>query len=387
MPLPPLQTVSTGFVVAVVGFFSSFPILLQGIRAMGASDAQAASGLMAAAFAMGLAGIALSLWTRTPASVAWSTPGAALLAASAAPEHGFAAAIGAFLFAGLLTLIAGLFRPVVRLAQSIPETLAQAMLAGVLIGLCVAPFRALGTVPETALPIILTWFVMGRINRVLAVPAAVGVAFLLTLIANDFALPLPDSPVAAPQFTRPVLDLPALLGLGLPLFIVTMAAQNIPGIAVLRGFGFHPSPARLLSGVGVASLLSAPFGAPQTCVAAITAALCANDDSYPDPARRYWSAVVAGLLYCLFGLFAAVITAVAAAAPPMTLATLAGVALLGVFASSAAGALEKPKGREAAAVTFLVTASGTPILGLSAAVWGLLLGGLVHAVAARTRRA
>lgn len=377
--LPPLQTVSTGFVVAVVGFFSSFPILLQGIRAMGATETQAASGLMAAALAMGLAGIVLSLWTKQPASVAWSTPGAALLAALAVPEHGFGAAVGAFLFAGLLVLIAGIWRPVARMVAAIPPVLAQAMLAGVLIRLCTAPFLALGQAPWVALPIILTWFVVGRIRRTYAVPAAVLAALAVTLYANDFALPLPASPVAAPEPVMPVFDLAALLGIGLPLFIVTMASQNIPGIAVLKSFDYEPSPTRLLSVTGLASMASAPFGAPATCVAAITAAMCCNEDSHPDPRQRYWSAVVAGIIYCVFGLFAAVITAIAAAAPAMTLETLAGVALLAVFANSAAAALEKPDDREAAAVTFLVTASGVTILGLGAAVWGLLIGGAVHA--------
>ncbi|MDF0596034.1 benzoate/H(+) symporter BenE family transporter [Psychromarinibacter halotolerans] len=383
--LPPFQTVTTGFVVAVVGFFSSFPILLQGIRAMGADDAQAASGLMFAALAMGLAGLVLSFVSRIPASVAWSTPGAALLASTVVPEGGFAVAVGAFLFAGVLTLVAGLYRPLGRLTTSIPAPLAQAMLAGVLLGLCLAPFRALAEVPLTALPILVTWFVVSRCNRTFAVPAAVLVAFALTVIEQGYTVPLPDSLLTVPQFVMPQFELSALLSIGVPLFIVTMAAQNIPGIAVLRSFGYDPSAPRLLSGTAIASILSAPFGAPQTCVAAITAAMCSDADSHPDPAQRWWSAVMAGLFYCLFGLFAAAITTLAAAAPHLAVETLAGVALLGVFAHSAGGALEKPETREAAAVTFLVTASGITIIGLSAAVWGLLLGGLVH-VATRLKR-
>ncbi|WP_232825457.1 benzoate/H(+) symporter BenE family transporter [Albibacillus kandeliae] len=384
--LPPMQTVTTGFAVAVVGFFSSFPIILQALHAVGADGPQAASGLMAAALSMGLSGIILSLWTRIPASVAWSTPGAALLATMAIPSEGYAGAVGAFLVAGLLTLVAGLFRPFARFATSIPTPLAQAMLAGVLISLCTRPFVALGTAPETALPILLTWFVAGRINRAFAVPAAVAAALAVTLVAGGGTIPMPDHLLSAPVFTWPSFSLSSALGLGVPLFIVTMATQNIPGIAVLRSFGYAPSPGRLLAGVGSASILSAPFGAPATCVAAITAAMCSNEESHPDPSRRYWSAAMAGLFYSLFGLFAALITAVAAAAPAMTLETLAGVALLGVFANSASAALEEVAFREAAAVTFLTTASGMSAFGLSAPVWGLILGGIVHLTAQRLRR-
>ena len=255
--------------------------------------------------------------------------------------------------------MAGLFRPFARFATSIPTPLAQAMLAGVLISLCTRPFVALGTAPETALPILLTWFVAGRINRAFAVPAAVAAALAVTLVAGGGTIPMPDHLLSAPVFTWPSFSLSSALGLGVPLFIVTMATQNIPGIAVLRSFGYEPSPGRLLAGVGSASILSAPFGAPATCVAAITAAMCSNEESHPDPG---------------------------AAAPAMTLETLAGVALLGVFANSASAALEEVAFREAAAVTFLTTASGMSAFGLSAPVWGLILGGIVHLTAQRLRR-
>jgi benzoate membrane transport protein len=380
---PPAQTVSTGFVVAIVGFFSSFPIVLQGLLSVGASDAQAASGLMAVTMAMGLAGVALSLWKREPISVAWSTPGVALLAVTAPVEGGFAGAVAGFLIAGGLTLVAGLWRPLGRLATRIPAALAQAMLAGVLISLCIAPFRALAETPYTALPIVLTWFVVGRFNRFFAVPAAVLAALAVIGLSADFSLPLPDSVLIRPLLIAPEFSLASLLGIGLPLFIVTMATQNIPGIAILRSFGYTPPPGPLLTGVGGASVLTAPFGAPAICLAAITAAMCCNEDSHPDPRQRYWSAVMGGVFYCVFGLFAVVITGIAAVAPPMVLATLAGVALIGIFANSAAAALEQPEYREAAAVTFLATASGMTVFGLSAAVWGLVLGGIVLAVTRR----
>lgn len=377
MALPPLQTVSTGFVVAIVGFFSSFPILLQGVTAVGASPDQAASALMSAAMAMGLTGIGLSLWLRKPVSVAWSTPGVALLAATALPGTGFGEAVGAFLVAGLLTVLAGLWKPLGRLAAAIPPSLAQAMLAGVLLSLCIQPFQALAIAPWQALPVILAWFIVGRLFRLYAVPAAVVAAAAVTLWSANFQVPLTGPIITPPLWITSEFSLATTLGIGVPLFIVTMATQNIPGIAILRSFGYKPEPGPLFAAVGGASALTAPLGSPATCLAAITAAMCANEDSHPDPSQRYWSAVICGVIYCLFGLFAGVITSFAGLAPAGLLGTLAGVALLGVFANSAYAALQDADHREAAAITFAVTASGVTLLGLSAAVWGLFAGGIV----------
>ena len=384
---PPIQTVSTGCVVAIVGFFSSFPIVLKGLDAVGATAEQAASGLMFAALSMGITGLLLALWTRQPVSVAWSTPGAALLAITPiAAGAGFSEAVFGFAVAGALTLLSGFWRPLSRLMTSIPPALAHAMLAGVLLSLCVVPFQAMAETPQSAIPIVATWFVAGLINRLLAVPAAVIAALLVVGGATGFDIPLTGGVVTAPVLVIPEPNLAAIVNIGLPLFLVTMATQNVPGIAVLRSFGYTPEPRPLLAAVGGASILSAPFGAPATCLAAITAAMCANPESHPDPKQRYWSAVMAGGVYCLFGLFAATITAVAAAAPPMVLGTLAGLALIGVFTNSAHAALSDEAHRDAAAITFLTTASGMALFGLSAAVWGLILGGAVYAIKARMRK-
>jgi benzoate membrane transport protein len=365
-------------VVAIVGFFSSFPIVLQGFTAMGANPAQAASGLMAAALAMGLTGIALSLWLRAPVSVAWSTPGAALLAISASPQGGFAEAIGAFIVAAALTIIAGLWRPLGRLVAGIPVPLAQAMLAGVLLPICLMPARALPEIPQFVIPIFLAWLVAGQFNRLAAVPAAV----VMTAVLVGWAGGLPDISVTGvltqPVWTSPSFSVTAAISIGVPLFIVTMATQNAPGMAILRANGYTPPPGPALTGVGVASALSAPFGAHGTCLAAITSAMCADPDSHPDPALRYWSAVVGGAGYALFGLFAGVVTAFAALAPPMVVASLAGLALMSVLAGSAQAALEPPKHRDAAVVTLLVTASGVTVLDINAPVWGLIAGAVVY---------
>lgn len=380
--LPPVQTISTGLVVAIVGFFSSFPIVLQGLAAMGATPAQAASGLMMAALAMGLAAIALSLWYRQPISVAWSTPGAALLAVSATPALGFSDAVGAFLCAGALTVLAGLWRPLGRLAGAIPTSLAQAMLGGVLLPLCIVPFQAAVDLPWQALPVILIWFIAGRINRLFAVPAAVVTAALVVILNAGEASVAPAQWMAVPTFTVPTISTASVIGIGIPLFIVTMATQNIPGIAVMSSFGYRPDPGKLFSAVGAASILSSPFGAPATCLAAITAAMCSNEDSHPDPAQRYWSAIMGGVFYCLFGLFAIAITGFAAHANPLLMGTLTGIALIGVMANATFAALEVAAEREAAILTFAITASGITVFGLGAAVWGLLAGGIVYLVSA-----
>ena len=382
---PPMQTVSTGLVVAIVGFFSSFPIVLQGLGAMGASSQESASGLMSAAIAMGLAGIALSMWYKLPISVAWSTPGAALLAVSATSVEGYSDAIGAFLGAGALTVLAGLWKPLSRLSAAIPTALAQAMLAGVLLPLCLIPFKAAVEIPWQSLPVILTWFIAGRFNRLFAVPAAVVAAAMVVMLNAGDAQLMPERLIAAPIWTAPTFSLASAIGIVVPLFIVTMATQNIPGVAVMRSFGYAPIPGKLFSTVGGASLLSAPFGAPATCLAAITAAMCSNEDSYPDPSLRYWSAIMAGVFYCLFGVFAVAITRFASHADPLLLGTLAGVALIGVMANATHAALDVPAGREAAILTLTITASGITVFGLGAAVWGLLVGGIAYLVTNRIR--
>ncbi len=378
--LPPLQTVSTGAVVAIVGFFSSFPIVLQGITKMSATPDQAASALMAAALAMGGCGIFLSLWQKQPVSVAWSTPGVALLAVSDPLASGFAGAVGAFVFAGVLTAISGLWKPLARWAAAIPIPLAHAMLSGVLLSICIQPVQAMAEIPIQASPIILTWFVVGRIKRVFAVPAAVLVAVGVIFVTNGMTIPTPETVFTPFAVTTPIFTLSALLSIGVPLYIVTMATQNIPGIAILKSFGYEPQPGKLLTSVGAASVLSAPLGSAATCLAAITAAMCSGEDSHPDHAKRYWSAVMAGVFYCVFGLFAGTITMIAGLAHPLVLGTLAGVALVGVFTGSAKAAYEDEQYREAAALTFVITASGVTIFGLGAAVWGLIVGGLVQFV-------
>lgn len=376
-----LQAMAAGLLAGFVGFASSFAVVLQGLRAVGASPAEAASGLMALSIAMGIGGIWLSLRTRLPISVAWSTPGAALLAGSVLPAGGFASAAGAFLVTGALIVIAGLWRPLGRWLAAIPPALANAMLAGVLLPLCLAPVKAVAEFPALALPVVLGWAVVGRLNRLWAVPAAVGIAAILLVLTTHLPPGGLGSLAPVPIWIVPVFEPAALLGLTLPLFLVTMASQNIPGLAVLAANDYHPAPGPLFWRTGVLTMAAAPFGGHAVNLAAITAALCANPDAHPDPARRYWAAVVAGLVYIAFGLAAGIVMALVSVAPPVLIQAVAGLALLGSLSGAIMGAVTDPQERDAAVVTFVVAASGIGFFGIGSAFWGLLCGLALRALA------
>jgi benzoate membrane transport protein len=375
------QSLFMGVLTAFVGFASSFAVVLQGLKGVGATDYEAASGLMALSVSMGLCAIVLSAWTKLPVSIAWSTPGAALLATAGTVEGGFAAAVGAFLVCAVLIVIAGLFKPLGRAVAAIPAPLANAMLSGVILGLCFAPFKAIAFDPKLGLPILVAWAAVLAFKRLYAVPAALA-AFVIVMV---FGVKLPDGAMAswaaslAPpmELVVPTFRLPALVSIALPLFIVTMASQNIPGIAVLKVNHYDPNPGPLFAVTGVFSLLSAPFGGHAVNLAAITAAMCAGEDAHPDRNRRYWAAIIAGVGYVILGLAAGAVTAFVSLAPPILIQAVAGLALIGAFSGSAVAAFKEVETREAAAVTFLITASGVSFAGISGAFWGLVAGGLM----------
>ncbi|WP_427023741.1 benzoate/H(+) symporter BenE family transporter [Aureimonas ureilytica] len=383
MRLPPLAAVSAGLLAAFVGFASSFTVVLQGLVGVGATPEQAASGIMALSVAMGLCGLLVSWRTKMPISIAWSTPGAALLAGAGLPEGGFAAAIGAFVFAAGLVILTGLVKPVGRAMAAIPVSLANAMLAGILLPLCLAPVKAVAVVPLEGLAIVAIWFAVGRWNRILAVPAAAVATFLLIYLRHSGpgtgAAIVPD-----PVLVLPTWSLSTMVGIGLPLFLITMASQNIPGLAVLKVNGYAPAPGPLFTLTGLFSLFSAPFGGHAVNLAAITAAICAGDEAGPDRARRWWAGMVSGAGYIAFGLAAGWATAFAAQSPVLIQA-MAGLALIGAFAGALAGTVAEVEDREAAVLCFVVTASGTAFFGISAPFWGLAIGGLVM-LATRLRR-
>lgn len=381
---PTFTNFSMGFLVAFAGFASSFAVVIQGLKAVGASDAQAASGLVVLAVAMGLCAVVLSLQSRIPVSIAWSTPGAALFVTTGTLDGGFSVAVGGFVMCAVAIIIAGLLKPVARAIELIPMPLANAMLAGILLGLCFAPFKAIAFDPVLGLPIFLAWVLVGAWNKLLAVPAAL-VVFVLVIV---FGVELPPDAGATLQasvlpelvWTNPTFTLAGLTNVALPLFIVTMASQNIPGIAVLKTNGYSVYTGPWFTVTGLFSLAVTPFGGHAVNLAAITAAMCAGEDSHPDRGRRYWTAVIAGFGYIVFGLAAGLVTAMVSLAPGILIEAVAGLALIGAFSASAKAAFENPEAREAAAVTFLLTASGISLLGVSGAFWGIVAGWLVLAL-------
>ncbi|MEP3047490.1 MAG: benzoate/H(+) symporter BenE family transporter [Roseibium sp.] len=377
---PTLQSISSGLLAAIVGFASSFAIVIQGLTASGANAAEATSGLMALSLSMGVCAIVASLWTRMPVSIAWSTPGAALLASAGAIESGFPAAVGAFLMCAILIILAGLIRPFGKAVAAIPAPLANAMLAGVLFGLCLAPVRAVAELPVYALIVIAVWAVALRFVRLYAVPLAMMVTFAIAFFDGG-PIDLGEAAVISkPIFISPNFTFEALISIALPLFIVTMASQNIPGVAVLRAFGYKPNSGPLFTLTGMFSLLSAPFGGHAVNLAAITAAMCAGEDAHKDPGQRYWAAVAAGVAYILFGLFAGLVMAFVAATPSILIEAVAGLALLGALAFSIGEATKSAETRDSAIITFAITASGVSFFGVSGAFWGLLAGGAFMAL-------
>jgi benzoate membrane transport protein len=369
-----LQPIVAGVLSAVVGFASTFAIVLHGYTVVGASPAQAAGGLLMLCLAQGVLAVWLSTRWRMPITLAWSTPGSALLAATGTLQGGFAAATGAFLVAAALIVIAGLWKPFGRAVAAIPTALASAMLAGILFEICLAPVRAAGAVPGLALPVILAWALAWRFARLYAVPVAVLAAAIMVLVAT----PLPPGmalSIAWPEFIWPQFSLGTAIGLGVPLFLVTMASQNVPGLAVMHAHGYRPDPGPIFTLTGLASAVIAFFGAHAVNLAAITAALCAGKDAHPDPSKRWLASVAGGVSYWVLGLGAGIAAAFIAAAPPLIIQTVAGLALLATLGGALTSAASEERNRLPAMLTFVTTASGLSILGIGAAFWGLLAGG------------
>lgn len=382
-----MQPMTAGLTSALVGFTSSFVVVLAGLEAVGASTDQASSGLLTVTIAMGLCSILLAYWTRMPISVTWSTPGAALLATTAAVEGGWPAAVGAFLVTGVLILMTGLIAPLGALIASIPPSIAQAMLAGILFQLCLGPVLGLVENPLAVAPVILVWLLAMRFLSRWAAP----LAFLTAAIVIGVHLSVTGSGVEAAsliprvEFTAPVFTLSGVIGIALPLYLVTMASQNVPGVAVMKGLGYQVPWRRSMLVTGAATLLGGPSGGHAVNLAAITAALAAGEEAGPDRSRRWIASVTAGGIYVVLGVSAAALGALVTLAPAGVIAAVAGLALLSTFATSLRAALTEPGEEIAAAVTFITAASGIAILGISAAFWALIAGLTVRLVLKRTR--
>lgn len=371
------HTIVAGVIAAITGFASSFALVIAGLHAVGATDAQASSGLFALCLATGITCIVLPLMLRMPLSFAWSTPGAALLVAAASTTGDFAAAVGAFLVSAILIVLCGLWPWLGRMITSIPQPIASAMLAGILFPICIAPVTASIEQPAIALPMVLVWLVLARLAPRWAVPAAMLVAVVgIAIIAGPGVF---TSGTATPhlEFVAPVLDPAVIVSLGVPLFIVTMAGQNVPGFAVMSTFGYSAPPRAALLTSGIGSAGAALLGGHAINLAAITAAIMAGPDSNPDKSKRWVATATAGVGYLVLGLFAGLATAVVAAAPPIIITAAAGLALLGAFGTAVGASLSHPDHRLTAIATFLVAASGISVVGIGSAFWALIVGGIL----------
>lgn len=375
------HTILAGVVCALVGFTSSFAVVLTGLSAVGASQRQATSGLLVLCLTMGAGCIAFSVLRRQPITMAWSTPGAAMLAGASMPSGGFATGVGAFVLCGLLLALTGLIRPLNDLMTRVPRPLASAMLAGVLLPLCTAPVRAVVHDPLRIAPVVGAW----PLARALAPRWAVPVAVLAAgaVIVASGSTPVLDSAAVEPALVgvRPTLDVPACIAIALPLYLVTMTSQNLPGIGVLASLGYRLEPRGPLLYTGLASAVGALFGGHAINLAAISAALAAGPEVHPDRGRRWIAGVACGVTYILFGLGSGAVIAVARSAPAGLLATIAGVALLGTFAVSPTAALTDDGWREAGAVAIVVGACGISVAGIGSAFWALVAGGVMAWVA------
>jgi benzoate membrane transport protein len=368
--------VSAALVAALVGYGASIALVLSAAVAVGANAAQAASWLLAVCLAKAVGSAGLGWYSRVPVVLAWSTPGAALIAASSG--YTINEAVGAFLLAGALIALTGLIRPLEDLVARIPADIASALLAGVLLSFVLRLGGAVQTAPLAVLPMFAVFALLRMRNPGYAILAALGLGLLLGLwgvpvYALAFTMP-------APLFIRPEFHMGALIGLGIPLYLVTMASQNLPGFATLRAAGYEPPVRPALITTGGLSAVSALCGAHPVSMAAITAAICLGDDVHPDKAERWRVSLAYGGVWVLLGLFGPVVIAVMSILPQAIVTGVVALALISPLRSALSTAYAFEKHRFAATVTLTVTASGVTVLGIGAALWGLLAGLLFYAM-------
>lgn len=372
----------------LVAFASSMALVFQAAQAFDATPAQITSWVWALGLGMGLCTLLPSLWLRKPVMIAWSTPGAAVLATAGLAGEGFsmAQAVGAFMLAALLTIVVGASGALERLMRRIPVAITSALLAGVLARFGMQAFAAAQTALPLVLGMLLTYLVTRRVAPRYCVVWTLVAGICLAWVGGEMSWPSVNWMPARPVFTAPEWSWPAAVSLALPLFVVTMASQNLPGVAVIRASGYDLPISRLITMTGVVTLLLAPFGAFALNLSAITAAICMGPQAHADPGRRYAAAAVCGLLYLLIGVFGGVVTGLLTAFPRELVAAIAGLALLGAIGSGLSSAFAEEKHREAALITFLVTLSGVVIFGVGSALWGLLAGSLALFVQQYGRR-
>jgi benzoate membrane transport protein len=374
-----LSAVVGGFVAVLVGFTSSVVIVFQAAAALGATPAQTTSWIWALGIGMAATSIGLSLRYRQPVLTAWSTPGAALLVTAGAGVD-MAHGVGAFMACGALILAAGASGVFARLMDRIPQALAAALLAGVLARFAIDAFVQLGSDFALVFPMLLAYLAGRRWWPRYAVPGVLALGAAVAAAQGRLALDGVDWAWAAPVFVAPAFSAAALVGVALPLFVVTMASQNLPGVAAQRAAGYDTPVSPVIAATGLATLVLAPFGGYAFNLAAITAAICMGREAHEDPRRRYMAAVMAGVFYLVLGLLGGAVVGLIAAFPKALVLALAGFALLGTIGGALAAAMKDERAREPALITFLVTASGLALWGVGAAFWGVVAGALALAV-------
>ena len=372
-----LSAFVAGFVAVLVGFTSSVAIVFQAAQSFGATPAQITSWIWALGLGMGLCSLVPSLLLRKPVMVAWSTPGAAVLAtAGAAGSFSMGEAVGAFMVCSLLVILVGATRALERVADRIPMEIASALLAGVLARFGIQAFAA----AQTALPLVLlmvgTYLVARRMAARYAVVFTLMVGILWVLITGQMAWSMEPVRLAMPVFVAPQWSVSAIVSLAIPLFVVTMASQNLPGMAVIRASGYELPVSRLITMTGWASLVLAPFGAFALNFSAITAAICMGPEAHEDRSKRYTAAASCGAIYIVIGLFGALVTGLLTSFPKELVVAIAGIALLSTIGNGLASALRDERHREPALITFLVTLSGITLMDIGSAFWGVVAGSL-----------
>ncbi len=365
-----------GTVASITGTAASAGLVLAALTSLGATKSQTTSAIVVLLTFYGLLSILLSTRFKMPISIVWSTPGAALLISSGSLGVPFSSAVGAFIVTGFLLLLTGLWPALGRLVSSIPKPIASAMLAGVIFNFCIAPFQSASDFPWLVLPALIVWLALYKYATIWATPAAMVLIFASTAIAEGITVD-PSSILPTLEFVVPTFDLASIIGISLPLYLVTMASQNIPGIAIMKTFGYEVPFKPVMASTGIAVIVAGFFGGFSMNLAAITAALNANDHAHKDPKRRWLSSVYGGYVYLIVALLAGVTVAFVLQAPRELVLAAAGIALLGTIISALSSAVEVVELRLPAMVTFLVTASGLSAFSIGSAFWALIAGLLV----------
>lgn len=371
-----LSLFSPALVAALVGYGSTIALVLSAAAAVGATAAQTASWVFAICLAKAVGSAVLSITQRVPVVLAWSTPGAALIAATSGIT--MAEAVGAFVLAGALVALTGALRPLGRLVALIPDGVASGMLAGVLLPFCLKGSAAAQALPALVFPMIAVFLLVRLKNPALAVLAALATGLILAFTFGGSSLPALALPLPTLTFIAPSFRPDVLIGLGVPLYLVTMASQNLPGFATLRAAGYEPPVRAALATTGVLSAISGLFGAHTISMAAITAAICLGEDTHPDRAQRWKVGVAYAGFWLLLGLAGPLILTILTALPPPLMTALVALALLGPLMGALTGAFTPPATRFAATITLATTASGVAAFGIGAAFWGLLAGLAVY---------